>query len=50
MEIDGAFVQLGMLKAIDEGKACSVFLKKTNVKTLELIPLEELKKFALDLS
>ena len=37
-------------RAIDEGKACSVFLKKTNVKTLELIPLEKLKKFAVDLS
>ena len=37
-------------RAIDEGKACSVFLKKTNVKTLDLIPLEKLKKFAVDLS
>lgn len=37
-------------KAIDEGVACSVFLKKTNIKTLELIPLEKLKKFASDLS
>jgi len=26
------------------------FLKKTNIKTLELIPLEKLKKFAADLS
>ena len=26
------------------------FLKKTNIKTLELIPIEKLKKFALDLS
>ena len=37
-------------RAIDEGVACSVFLKKTNIKTLELIPLEKLKKFASDLS
>ena len=37
-------------QAIKEGKACSIFLKKTNAKTLKLIPLEELKKFALDLS
>ena len=37
-------------RALKEGKACSIFLKKTNIKTLELIPLEELKKFAIDLS
>ena len=30
--------------------ACSIYLKKTNIKTLELIPIEKLKKFALDLS
>ena len=34
----------------EEGAACQVYLKKTNVKTLELIPIEKLKKFALDLS
>ena len=37
-------------KAIEEGVACSIFLKKTNIKTLELIPMEKLKKFASDLS
>tara|TARA_B100001063_G_C16720610_1_gene533336 strand:- start:607 stop:984 length:378 start_codon:yes stop_codon:yes gene_type:complete len=37
-------------RAIDENVACSIYLKKTNIKTLELIPLEKLKKFALDLS
>ena len=37
-------------RAIEEGAACQVYLKKTNVKTLELIPIEKLKKFALDLS
>ena len=37
-------------RAIDEDAACSIFLKKTNIKTLELIPLEKLKKFAVDLS
>jgi len=37
-------------QAIEEGKACKVFLKKTNNKTLEIIPLEKLKKFAIDLS
>ena len=37
-------------RAIDEDAACSIFLKKTNIKALELIPLEKLKKFAVDLS
>ena len=37
-------------QAIEEGKACKVFLKKTNNNTLEIIPLEKLKKFAIDLS
>ncbi len=37
-------------RAINENVACPIFLKKTNIKTLELIPLEKLKKFALDLS
>ena len=37
-------------RAIDEDAACSIFLKKTNVKTLDLIPIEKLKKFAVDLS
>ncbi len=37
-------------QAIDAGKACKIFLKKTNQKTLEVIPLEKLKKFAIDIS
>ena len=37
-------------RAIEEDAACSIFLKKTNIKTLELISLEKLKKFAVDLS
>ena len=37
-------------RAIEEDAACSIFLKKTNVKTLDLIPIEKLKKFAVDLS
>ena len=37
-------------RALDENVACSIYLKKTNIKTLELIPLEKLKKFALDIS
>ncbi len=37
-------------QSIEAGTACPIFLKKTNKKTLELIPIEKLKKFAIDLS
>ena len=37
-------------QSIEEGTACPVYLKKTNEKTLKLISLEKLKKFAIDLS
>ena len=37
-------------RAVEEDAACSIYLKKTNIKTLELIPIEKLKKFAIDLS
>ena len=37
-------------QAIEEGKACKIFLKKTNNRTLDIIPIEKLKKFAIDLS
>ena len=37
-------------QSIDAGTACKVYLKKTNQKTLEIIPLEKLKKYAIDLS
>ena len=37
-------------QSIDAGTACKIFLKKTNYKTLEIIPLEKLKKYAIDLS
>ena len=37
-------------ESINAGKACKIFLKKTNYKTLEIIPLEKLKKYAVDLS
>ena len=37
-------------QSIDDGTACKVYLKKTNKKTLEIIPLEKLKKYAIDLS
>ena len=38
------------LKALEENAACSIFLKKTNIKTLEIIKLEDLKKYAIDIS
>ena len=37
-------------KSIEDGTACPIYLKKTNQKTLELIPIEKLKKYAIDLS
>ena len=37
-------------ESINAGFACKIFLKKTNHKTLEIIPLEKLKKYAIDLS
>ena len=37
-------------QSIEVGTACKIFLKKTNYKTLEIIPLEKLKKYAIDLS
>ena len=37
-------------QAIEAGTACKIYLKKTNNKTLDIIPLEKLKKFAIDLS
>ena len=37
-------------QSIENGTACKIFLKKTNYKTLEIIPLEKLKKYAIDLS
>ena len=36
-------------ESINAGTACRVFLKKTNYKTLEIIPLEKLKPYAIDL-
>ena len=37
-------------QSIKEGTACKIFIKKTNYKTLEVIPLDKLKKYAVDLS
>ena len=37
-------------ESINKGAACKIFLKRTNYKTLEIIPLEKLKQYAIDLS
>ena len=37
-------------RSIREGTACPIYLKSTNEKTLQLIPIEKLKKYAIDLS
>ena len=37
-------------QSIEAGTACKIFLKKTNYKTLEIVPLEKLKQYAIDLS
>ncbi len=37
-------------KAIEAGKGCPIYLKKTHEKTLKLIPIDTLKKHAIDLS
>ena len=37
-------------RAIDADKGCSIFLKRTHENTLKTIPIETLKKYAIDLS
>ena len=37
-------------KAIEAGKSCPIYIKKTHEKTLKLIPIDILKKHAIDLS
>ena len=37
-------------RSVEAGKECKIYLKKTNEKTLKIIPLEILKKHAIDLS
>ena len=37
-------------RAIEAGKGCSIYLKRTHEDTLKLVPIEKLKKFAIDLS
>jgi len=38
------------VRSIDEGAACKIYLKRTNIKTLKIVPIEKLKKYAIDLS
>ena len=38
------------VQSIEAGTACKIFLKKTNYKTLEIVSLEKLKQYAIDLS
>ena len=37
-------------RALEPGIGCSIYLKKTHMNTLKLVPIETLKKFAIDLS
>ena len=37
-------------KAVKAGIGCPIYLKKTHENTLKIIPIETLKKFAIDLS
>jgi uncharacterized protein (DUF2237 family) len=37
-------------QAVDAGYPCKVYLRSTNLKTLEIVELEVLKKHAIDLS
>ena len=37
-------------RAIEAGKGCSIYLRRTHENTLKLVSIEKLKKFAIDLS
>ena len=37
-------------RALEAGKGCPIYLKATHEKTLELVTIEKLKEFAVDLS
>jgi uncharacterized protein (DUF2237 family) len=37
-------------RAVEAGKGCPIYLKRTHEKTLKLMPIDTLKKFAIDLS
>ena len=38
------------VRALEAGKGCPIYLKATHEKTLELVPIQKLRKFAVDLS
>ena len=38
------------VRALEAGKGCPIYLKATHEKTLELVKIEKLKEFAVDLS
>ena len=50
MVMDGVFVQVGMLRAVEAGKGCPIYLKSTHENTLKNITNRNFKKFAIDLS
>ncbi len=37
-------------RALEAGVACKVYLTRTHIRTLDVIPMEKLKTYALDLS
>jgi len=37
-------------KAVEADKGCPIFIKRTHANTLKHLPIEKLKKFAIDLS
>ena len=37
-------------RAVEAGKGCPIYLKRTHQNTLKHLPIETLKKFAIDLS
>ena len=37
-------------RAVEAGKGCPIFLKRTHENTLKILPIEILKKFAIDIS
>mgnify|MGYP001410680578 CR=1 FL=1 len=37
-------------RAIEAGKGCSVYLKRTHENTLKVVSIEKLKKLAIDIS
>jgi len=37
-------------RSLEVGKACPIYLRKTHENTLKIIPIDKLKKYAIDLS